>query len=81
MIKLFRKPMKEKIEERRGLFDEIRGREVGANWREVNVALQQIMYDHAGSIRSETSLKAGLSYLRRLKEKAYTLMVAKNQHD
>ncbi len=73
--------VKAKIEEKKSLFEEIRSREVGANWKEVNVALQQIMYDHAGSIRSETLLKAGLNYLRRLKEKTYATMVAGNQHE
>jgi len=41
----------------------------GPSWREANIALQQIMQDYAGPVRSETLLSAGLSYLRRLKEK------------
>ncbi len=73
--------VKEKIEERKILFEEIRSRETGASWQEVNIALQQIMSDHAGSIRSETLLKAGLSYLQRLKEKAPTTLMARNQHE
>jgi len=70
-----------KIEEKKRLIDEIQSREVGANWKEVNVALQQIMNDHAGVVRSETMLKAGLSYLQRLKEKAYSTITTKNQHE
>ena len=31
-------------------------------------------------LRSETLLEAGLSHLRRFKEKAYSTIVAKNQH-
>lgn len=73
--------VKEKTAERKILFDGIRGREVGASWQEVNVALQQIMYDYAGSIRSETLLRAGLSHLQRLKEKTYATVIAKNQHE
>jgi succinate dehydrogenase/fumarate reductase flavoprotein subunit len=70
---------KAKIEEDIILFDTIRGREVGADWKEVNIALQQIMDDYAGSFRSETLLEAGLIYLSNLKEKAHAEMVAKNQ--
>jgi succinate dehydrogenase/fumarate reductase flavoprotein subunit len=68
-----------KINEDIRLFDDIRNREVGPEWKEVNITLQQIMDDYAGSIRSETLLKAGLTYLQRLKEKASTTMLAKNQ--
>ena len=70
-----------KIEKSKALLNEIRGREVGADWKEVNVALQQIMYDYAGSNRSETLLEAGLSHIRRLKEKTSSTMLARNQHE
>ena len=69
------------IEGWRNLLNEFRGRDVGASWKEANLALQQIMGDYAGAIRSESLLDAGLTYLRRLKEKARTTMVAKNQHE
>ena len=39
------------------------------------------MYDYAGSVRSETLLKAGLSYLQKLKRKVQTTLMARNQHD
>jgi succinate dehydrogenase/fumarate reductase flavoprotein subunit len=70
-----------KVDERKGLIQGILGREVGPSWREVNIALQQIMYDYAGSIRSKTQLEAGLSYLQRLRGKACTTMRATNQHE
>ena len=35
----------------------------------------------AGAVRSETMLMAGLTYVSRLKEKAYTMMMARNQHE
>ncbi len=73
--------VKAEIEKSKALLNEIRGREVGADWKEVNIALQQIMYDYAGSNRSETLLEAGLSHLRRLKEKTSTPMLARNQHE
>ncbi len=73
--------VKAEIEKSKALLNEIRGREVGADWKEANVALQQIMYDYAGSNRSETLLEAGLSHIRRLKERTSTTMLARNQHE
>jgi len=72
---------KTKIEEKERLLNEIRGREIGPDWKEVNIALQQIMNDYAGTLRSEVLLEAGLSHLRRLKDKAHATMTAKNQHE
>jgi len=72
---------REKIERWNTLIEDIRKREVGPGWKEVNIALQQIMYDYAGNVRSESLLQAGLQSLRRLKEKAYGTMIAKNQHE
>lgn len=69
------------IDERKRLIGELRGRKSGPDWHEVNVALQQIMGDYCGRVKSETMLMAGLSHLGRLKEKAYGTMMAPNQHD
>ena len=71
----------EQVEERKGLFLQIRNRMDGTGWQEVNIALQQVMNDYAGLIRSETLLRAGLNHLRRLKAKAPALLMAKNQHE
>lgn len=71
--------VKPKIEETTSLINDIKSREVGPDWKEVNIALQQIMKDYAGSVRSETILEAGLNHLRRVKQKAYSTMMAKNQ--
>jgi len=73
--------VREQIEEKKKLLSEIRNRKVGAIWQEANVALEQVMYDYAGSTRSETLLQAGRSHLQRLKKKAYGTMMAKNQHE
>jgi len=70
-----------KIAEKSRWLDEIRRRKDGPDWREVNTALQQIMNDYAGSIRSETMLEAGLRHIGRLKQKAYDTMIARNQHE
>jgi succinate dehydrogenase/fumarate reductase flavoprotein subunit len=72
--------VRKKIDAMKAFLDEVRTREAGANWQEVNIALQQIMQDYAGSTRSETLLEAGLSHLRRFKERAYSTIAAKNQH-
>ncbi len=73
--------MQTNVEEKVNLFHKIRNRAIGADWQEVNTALQQIMYDYAGSIRSETMLEAGQQYIRRLRDKAYATIKAQNQHE
>lgn len=72
---------KAKIEEIETLLNEIRNRKVGPDWKEVNIALQQTMSDYTGSIRSEKLLEAGLNHLRRLKQKAHSSVLARNQHE
>ncbi len=67
------------ITEVKNLINKIKGREAGADWKEMNFALQQVLYDYAGSVRSETLLQAGLNHFQRLKRKAYTTIAAKNQ--
>jgi succinate dehydrogenase/fumarate reductase flavoprotein subunit len=57
-------------------------RDNGAGWKEANLALQQIMQDYAGvEVRSETLLKAGLKYLRDLREKAKESLMVENAHE
>jgi len=70
-----------KIEEKKQLINRLYGREEGPDWEEANIALQQVMYDYAGSVRNEALLRQGLSHLHRLKEKAYTTMIARNPHE
>lgn len=70
-----------KINEKKQLIDQIRGRDEGPDWEEANVALQQVMQDYAGSVRNEALLNQGLSHLRRLKEKIDASMMARNQHE
>lgn len=69
------------LEENKTLFTELRNRSVGPDWKEANIALQQIMWDYAGLVRSDTLLKAGHQALLRLKEKAYRVMMARNPHE
>jgi succinate dehydrogenase/fumarate reductase flavoprotein subunit len=69
------------LEASRGLFSGLREREDGPDWKEANTLLQQIMWDYAGLVRSETLLEAGLHALRRLKDKACTTLIARNSHE
>ncbi len=59
----------------------MRNRSVGPGWKEANICLQQIMYDHTGEIRSETLLNAGLAALKRLKKKSREGLIATNPHE
>ncbi len=67
------------IGEKKQAVIEISSRKNGPDWRETNIALQQLMQDYAGSVRSETLLRAGLSYVRKLKEKAGNGLIARNR--
>lgn len=66
-------------EERKSLVQEIAGRKAGPDWKEANVALQQIMQDYAGPVRTENMLNAGLSYIQRLKAKTNSAIMARNR--
>ena len=69
------------IEAKKILLEEIRNREDGAKWQEALSALQQIMFDYCGYVRSENLLSAGLDIIRRLKNKAHASLMAENAHD
>ncbi len=69
------------IQEKVKLISEIRNRKEGVGWHEANLAIQQVMHDYAGSLRSEALLKAGLSHLRRLRQKVDAMLMAGNQHE
>lgn len=66
------------IEARKEQLQKIEQRRNGPDWRETNVALQQLMHDYCGSVRSENLLSAGQNYLARLKEKAINGLTARN---
>ena len=72
---------KAQSEENESLFLELRNKKTGPDWRETNIALQQIMWDYAGLVRSETLFQAGQRALSRLKEKAENSMIARNSHE
>ncbi len=72
---------KDTVEEKRALLQGMLMRDGGSGWQEANVALSQTMLDYAGTVRSDTMLTAGLSHLRRLRDKAVNTLVAGNQHE
>ena len=63
------------------LAESIMDRSDGATWQEANIALQQMMKDYAGTIRSETLLDQGLKNIERLKQKAKEKLAAGNGHE
>lgn len=71
--------IRQQIDEKEQIVDEIANRKEGPDWKEANIALQQIMQDYGGFVRSETLLAAGLSYVRRLKEKVAGGLMARNR--
>jgi len=70
---------KSDIEFNQEKLERVKSRSEGPDWREANIALQQIMFDYAGATRSESLLTAGLTYLRRLRGKVEDTMIARNQ--
>lgn len=58
-------------------------REAGATWKELNIASQQILDDYAGItyVRSESMMKAGLTYLEQLNEAARKSVKCNNAHE
>ena len=50
----------------------------GYDWKDANLALQNILVDYAGSVKSEATLTAGLAHLRRLRKKIDTSLRAHN---
>jgi succinate dehydrogenase/fumarate reductase flavoprotein subunit len=69
------------VGERADLYSQMLEDGDGPDWREANLALQQIMKDYAGvQVRSETLLKAGLKYLGDLRKKTLATLKAHNSH-
>ncbi len=70
------------IQEKTKFYGEILARPAGSNWKEANVAVQNVMSDYAGvEVRSETMFKIGLEYLGRLQEYARGTLAAANSHE
>jgi succinate dehydrogenase/fumarate reductase flavoprotein subunit len=71
--------LKGQVEEKKSLVAAFQNRDVGPDWMEANVALNQTMSDYAGLLRSESMLEAGLRLLRRLKQKLHDSAIARDR--
>lgn len=69
------------LEEKDNFLKTIQERHDGPIWKEVNIALTQIMSDYVGALRSEKMLEAGLFHLNRIQKEALETMMAHNPHD
>lgn len=71
------------VKKAQNLYTELMTRENGSHWKELNLAIQQIMDDYAGItfVRSETLLSAGLKYLNDLEKRAYQTVKCKDAHE
>lgn len=70
------------IAQKKALYEEILGRETGANWKEANSTLQQIMGQYCGyKVRSDSLLRAGYKYVSDLKKFARAQLKAENSHE
>jgi succinate dehydrogenase/fumarate reductase flavoprotein subunit len=66
------------VEKTEQLVESFTKRKNGPDWADANRALQHTMADYAGLVRSETMLEAGLRHLRRLKDKIYGSLSARD---
>ncbi len=68
-------------EERIELLKKASNRRTGAGWQEANIALNQIMQHYIGTTLAQPMLEAGLTNLRRLRQKASESLISRNQHE
>jgi succinate dehydrogenase/fumarate reductase flavoprotein subunit len=72
---------KELVEDRMALVKALLGRKNGADWKEANIAVQEIMSAYVGLARSETLLDQASRNLSILKEKIRKSLLARNGHE
>ena len=71
------------VRERRAFYQSLMDRPYGSGWKELNLAVNQLMDDYVSvfNVRSETLLSAGLKYLDDLKERAVRFVRCQNAHE
>lgn len=71
------------VEEAKAFYTSLMERETGASWKELNLAVQQLLRDYAGvgQVRSETLLKAGIKNLSDLQNFARKSMKCNDAHE
>ncbi len=73
----------ERVQERLAFYSALMERTDGSNWKELNVAVQQIIEDYAGlvNLRSEDTLTAGYKYLCDLQRRGEAEISCSNAHE
>lgn len=71
----------EKIKSASSKIKAMLGRTGGANWEEANIALQNLMLDYVGGLRSESLLDQGLANIDRMRKKCFEILMAPNGHE
>jgi len=77
----FELPKAETVQQRKASVSEISNRRSDATWQDAQIALQNIMDDYGGLIRSETMLKAGLARLLQLRDRMHSEVGAPTPHE
>jgi len=72
---------RERLEQKISLIESFREHKDGASWQEGNIALQQIMSEYVGMVRSESLLDQANRNLLRLKDKVYNTLRARTGHE
>ncbi|MCL5961486.1 MAG: FAD-dependent oxidoreductase [Chloroflexi bacterium] len=69
------------VQERLDLCNGVLTREEGTTWQDAETALNNLMDNYIGWVRSETSINAGLARLKRIRARAIDDLRAENQHE
>ncbi len=71
------------VKEAVALYSTLMERDGGSSWKELNIAVQQIMDDYAGikHVRSHTMLSAGLKYLNDIEKSALQTVKCNDSHE
>jgi succinate dehydrogenase/fumarate reductase flavoprotein subunit len=72
---------KDHVEEQAGLINRILNQRNGVGWEEANIAVQEVMSDYVGAVRSKTLLDQAWRNLNQIKQKASRLLQACNGHE
>lgn len=71
--------IEQQVKQSEKMITAFQNRSNGPDWYDANMALNHTLEDYAGLVRSEDLLTAGLSHLRRLKNKLHNTAIAKNR--
>jgi succinate dehydrogenase/fumarate reductase flavoprotein subunit len=69
------------IKAKKAMLEEMRGREIGAKWQEGYAAVQEVLEDYCGTLRSASMMEAGLDVMKRFKNIARESLKANSAHE